>query len=751
MKKLLFVLIACLTVLSVKAKTAYFLNDDSWESIYAYAWNDDNDKNANWPGIPLGDNTNTREVDGKSYYYYECDYANIIFNAGNGKPQTKNLEDFSDGAVYSATNNNNSNGSIDQIGTITKQPDGSYTFTKAGEVPLTEGKLYFPVSSYNKSKAYLYTWDSLVAGGWPGTQLTRETINNIDFWVFTTKDDREITKKTFQGVQLNTGDNLAEVALNDVGPIYPGYYIHIQTGDFGPLSEYQEETSRDKVLYVVGEATNWLDNKIKMDHVEGTNVWTLTSDTAFSKEWKICDGTWDWDFGMGNTLEPDQDNDVWWKSGNFNPIPGNVSIKFTLAEGSDVDNTNIPSKLYFTTDTDIPKIAYLKGTFNKWEDNYAYYIDEDNKVAAWDRVQLFAVPEGANEEEKGQIKVHSFDGWFGSKEPLKLNTWTDCYVAGEGENNNIVIEDDSANENKLYLVKFDTELHQIWVEAYDFYLIFEDGELNRSYKFYASSEEEGAYVLEVASIKANKEFYITSTHGRTFGLSKDNKDEGVVEAGKETNSGNVHNYVLVEDGVSMKFNESYANLTFTFYPGGPTLKIDGTKVDDFDDIAISFGNDKTMQSGKLSDSDSDDLDGHIHIDVVETNTGALIYVHSPKDKDGTPLTVYHKITMVDAQNVNRRAAAPEGYTAATFNEDYQAHQVALPVGEGTVSLNYEGNPDEAKTYSFEVVQSTPLGVDGIEAEEGEAEYFTLQGVKVANPEKGIYIKVVGGKAVKVVR
>lgn len=279
-----------------------------------------------------------------------------------------------------------------------------------------------------------------------------------------------------------------------------------------------------------------------------------------------------------------------------------------------------------------------------------------------------------------------------------------------------------------------------------------DAEFERSYKFYASTEEEGAYVLEVASIKANKEFYITSTHGRTFGLSKDNKDEGVVEAGNDSNVGNLHNYVLVEDGVSMKFNDPYANLTFTFYPGGPTLTIDGTKVDDFDDIAISFGNDKTMQSGKLSNSDG--LAGHIHIDIVKTNTGALIYVHSPKDEDGSPLTVYHKITMDNgsSQNVNRRAAAPAGYTAATFNEDYQAHEVALPEGTGTVSLDYEGNQDGAKTYSFEVTKSNnPLGVEGIEAEEGEAEYFTLQGVKVANPEKGIYIKVVGGKAVKVVR
>lgn len=46
------------------------------------------------------------------------------------------------------------------------------------------------------------------------------------------------------------------------------------------------------------------------------------------------------------------------------------------------------------------------------------------------------------------------------------------------------------------------------------------------------------------------------------------------------------------------------------------------------------------------------------------------------------------------------------------------------------------------------VYNRPTGVDGVEAAE-EAEYYTLQGVKVANPEKGFYIKVANGKATRV--
>lgn len=60
--------------------------------------------------------------------------------------------------------------------------------------------------------------------------------------------------------------------------------------------------------------------------------------------------------------------------------------------------------------------------------------------------------------------------------------------------------------------------------------------------------------------------------------------------------------------------------------------------------------------------------------------------------------------------------------------------------------------DMANGYdiSVKVAKSTIVGVEEIEAAETAAEYYTLQGVKVANPENGVYVKVCGGKAEKVV-
>lgn len=49
-----------------------------------------------------------------------------------------------------------------------------------------------------------------------------------------------------------------------------------------------------------------------------------------------------------------------------------------------------------------------------------------------------------------------------------------------------------------------------------------------------------------------------------------------------------------------------------------------------------------------------------------------------------------------------------------------------------------------------VAEGEETGVNAI-VSEGEAVYFNLQGVRVAQPEKGLYIRVANGKAVKVVK
>ncbi|MCM1368887.1 MAG: hypothetical protein NC204_00770 [Candidatus Amulumruptor caecigallinarius] len=71
-------------------------------------------------------------------------------------------------------------------------------------------------------------------------------------------------------------------------------------------------------------------------------------------------------------------------------------------------------------------------------------------------------------------------------------------------------------------------------------------------------------------------------------------------------------------------------------------------------------------------------------------------------------------------------------------------------GEISYMTVHHGGQSKVRKASFYV----PTGVEGITVDaeaEGEAVYYNLQGVRVAEPTKGIYIRVVNGKAKKVMK
>ena len=74
-----------------------------------------------------------------------------------------------------------------------------------------------------------------------------------------------------------------------------------------------------------------------------------------------------------------------------------------------------------------------------------------------------------------------------------------------------------------------------------------------------------------------------------------------------------------------------------------------------------------------------------------------------------------------------------------------------------IGFRYVSTTDRAGTWEIKNVnvtgekKDTTVGIAGIEAENGEAVYFNLQGVRVQNPEKGIFIRVQNGKATKIMK
>lgn len=84
--------------------------------------------------------------------------------------------------------------------------------------------------------------------------------------------------------------------------------------------------------------------------------------------------------------------------------------------------------------------------------------------------------------------------------------------------------------------------------------------------------------------------------------------------------------------------------------------------------------------------------------------------------------------------------------AATYRA-YQIPNVLLFDNEGRPVERYIGAPSSDR-FTESLERLLQLSVDDIRLDD-EAEFYTLQGVKTENPAKGIYIRVSGGKASKV--
>ena len=141
--------------------------------------------------------------------------------------------------------------------------------------------------------------------------------------------------------KVHEGDYEMTLSLSDMT-------LEIEVSGEGPVTP---PTPAGKDVYVVGAFNGWDPAAgLKLNHEEGTNFYSVTSSEAFADEWKLCDGTWDWNFGMGDTLEAGVDNECWFDGQNFSAIEGTVTLTFTLVSGSAFKDSGVPSIVYFTVE-----------------------------------------------------------------------------------------------------------------------------------------------------------------------------------------------------------------------------------------------------------------------------------------------------------------------------------------------------------------------------------------------------------------
>lgn len=92
------------------------------------------------------------------------------------------------------------------------------------------------------------------------------------------------------------------------------------------------------------------------------------------------------------------------------------------------------------------------------------------------------------------------------------------------------------------------------------------------------------------------------------------------------------------------------------------------------------------------------------------------------------------------------------YYNLSGNVAWYTYSEPITITETTTIMAYaheEGKMDSENVYAT-FTYNPELSINGIEVENGEAEYYNMQGVRVTNPENGMYIRVINGKASKVV-
>lgn len=274
----------------------------------------------------------------------------------------------------------------------------------------------------------------------------------------------------------------------------------------------------------------------------------------------------------------------------------------------------------------------------------------------------------------------------------------------------------------------DYELRLLGMELYGtpselaYYLVGESLTLgmdrNPSFKFIESTETEGLYTLEVASIKANEEFVIKGTDGSFYSY-----DAGAFVMDPQNNE---YSLTTDENKGKMSFSSTYLNVNFRFYPATATLQINAIE-DNSADWIVNYGNDKTNQSGIF------DKETNTHIITITTDlsqTGCLIYIYAPNDAS----KVYYSLSIKNKENL--KSYAPEGAFSEVSKASDGSYPIALPVGDGSVVLQYENQngeiSDNIHSFNYSVTRSVPTGLETVECNDALVDVFTLSGMKVAS-------------------
>ncbi len=140
-------------------------------------------------------------------------------------------------------------------------------------------------------------------------------------------------------------------------------------------------------------------------------------------------------------------------------------------------------------------------------------------------------------------------------------------------------------------------------------------------------------------------------------------------------------------------------------------------------------------------------------------TATNVYIGGNADAEGNPLSYVfsdakaegdapqsYALRTIDWSAINGNVYHKNGVTHTATGDHAEIAPFEVENGEG----NYDFTADfSGFSPKFTAEKNISTGVEGITVDTAEAEYFTLQGVRVANPSNGIYIRRQGNTTTKV--
>lgn len=494
--------------------------------------------------------------------------------------------------------------------------------------------------------------------------------------------------------------------------------------------------------YLVGANFGWnvVNTAYTFEATSEANIFQLDLSTKAKKtlsgEFKITDGTWSNSFGGGSTVTVGQWSSVG-KDGANLKLAGNVSVENAIIK----INTATRQVLVEgpTAENEYSEV-YLVGDFgSSWS--------EDNKNFP------LTLKSGTNNVYEGTYNLTAGTSYFkmkagtlvygtgGSDIAVELGTeYTasqsgDAFYIGSGEYTFTYVLDKNAATGKLTVTGKEVLPETLYIIGNV------NGEGWDPQNGIALTKEEGSYVFVGEGI-------LIGTEGSEYGYFSFAQNLAADWADLGTRYG----------ATSEDFEPQF-DIENTIIGGQNSFKVEG---DYKYDIVVNLENMTLIITaapiGQLtleaSMPDSNEYVGEVYEEdgfwtaIIETsNEFAPITFTLPDGYDSMYYCdMYGGMSHKASGWITEEEALAENYVKGNVINvpaDGKNHIYAIVLGaNGLVDI------ENASLLGAKVSYNPTVSVEGIEIEEN-ATYFNLQGVKVANPENGIFVKVVNGKAVKV--